>query len=117
MLSKIRSLWYKICDDPILLILFMGSTAILLSVILGLCMGWLSVAVFWGGTVAMVAISFFLGLILPTFVSERFIPIAMSIVGVVCIFVQFHTQTGGSIQDFFASLWAEVSSLLGKFAG
>lgn len=112
MFSKIRSLWYKICDDPILLILFMISTAIGLFVVVGLYIGWLAVVVTLGGVVTLVIITSLLERIFPTFIPERWIPVALPIVGVAALLVQY-IANGLTMQDFFATMWAKVSSLLG----
>ena len=107
MFSKVRDLWYKICDDPILLISFMAATAIIASVILGLCMGWLSVAILWGGAVAITIVSSLLELIFPTFIPERWIPVALPIVGVAAILVQ-SIANGVTMQEFLENLWGPL---------
>lgn len=65
MLSKIRSIWYWIVDDPIHLIIFLYGLAGLVSVAIGLLFEWIIVIAVWGASIFCAVVGALLELIFP----------------------------------------------------
>ena len=89
MLSKIRSFWYWIVDDPIHLLVFLLGLAGLVSVAIGLMFEWIIVVAAWGAALLCTIAGALLELIFPCINSTKFMITLAPIIAAAILFFAF----------------------------